>query len=71
MILAGLVVLGGIKRVASVTEKLVPFMAVIYIVGALIVCIANIDQFGAVFGAIFKGAFRMKAVGGGIVGSGV
>ena len=71
MILAGLVVLGGIKRVASVTEKLVPFMAVIYIVGALIVCIANIDQFGAVFGAIFKGAFGMKAVGGGIVGSGV
>ena len=71
MILAGLVVLGGIKRVASVTEKLVPFMAVIYIVGALIVCIANIDQFGAVFGAIFKGAFGMKAVGGGIVGYGV
>lgn len=71
MILAGLVVLGGIKRVASVTEKLVPFMAVIYIVGALIVCIVNIDQFGAVFGAIFKGAFGMKAVGGGIVGSGV
>ncbi|MCI8489290.1 MAG: alanine:cation symporter family protein [Lachnospiraceae bacterium] len=71
MILAGLVILGGIKRIASVTEKLVPFMAVIYIVGALVVCIVNIDQFGAVFGAIFKGAFAMKAVGGGIVGSGV
>lgn len=71
MVLAGLVIVGGIKRIASVTEKLVPFMAIIYIVGALIVCIANIDQFGAVFGAIFKGAFAMKAVGGGIVGSGV
>ena len=71
MILAGLVILGGIKRVASVTEKLVPFMAVAYIVGALVVCIANIGQFGAVFGAIFKGAFGLKAVGGGIVGSGV
>lgn len=71
MVLAALVILGGIKRIASVTEKLVPFMAIIYIIGALIVCIINIDQFGAVFGAIFKGAFAMKAVGGGIVGSGV
>lgn len=71
MVLAGLVVIGGIKRIASVTEKLVPFMAIIYIVGALVVCIVNIDQAGAVFGAIFKGAFGMKAVGGGIVGSGV
>ena len=71
MILAALVILGGIKRIASVTEKLVPFMAIIYVIGALIVCIINIDQFGAVFGAIFKGAFAMKAVGGGIVGSGV
>ncbi|NCC42684.1 MAG: alanine:cation symporter family protein [Clostridia bacterium] len=71
MVLAGLVILGGIKRIASVTEKLVPFMAIIYIVGALVVCVINIDQFGAVFGAIFKGAFAMKAVGGGIVGSGV
>ncbi len=71
MILAALVILGGIKRIASVTEKLVPFMAILYIVGALSICIINIDQFGAVFGAIFKGAFAMKAVGGGIVGSGV
>ncbi|MDY4693688.1 MAG: alanine/glycine:cation symporter family protein [Blautia sp.] len=71
MVLAALVILGGIKRIASVTEKLVPFMAIIYIIGALIVCVINIDQFGAVFGAIFKGAFALKAVGGGIVGAGV
>lgn len=71
MVIAGLVVIGGIKRIASVTEKLVPFMAIVYIVGALIVCIVNIDQFGAVFTSIFKGAFQMKAVGGGIVGSGI
>lgn len=71
MILAGLVILGGIKRIASVTEKLVPFMAILYIAGTLVICIVHIDQFGAVFGAIFKGAFAMKAVGGGIVGSGV
>ena len=71
MVLAGLVILGGIKRIASVTEKLVPFMAILYIAGALTVCIIHIDQFGAVFGSIFKGAFALKAVGGGIVGSGV
>ncbi len=71
MILAGLVILGGIKRIASVTEKLVPFMAILYIIGALAVCILHINQFGAVFGAIFKGAFAIKAVGGGIVGSGI
>lgn len=71
MILAGLVILGGIKRIASVTEKLVPVMALLYIVGALVVCVLNINQFGAVFASIFKGAFAMKAVGGGIVGSGI
>lgn len=71
MILAGLVILGGIKRIASVTEKLVPVMALLYIVGALVVCVLNINQFGAVFSSIFKGAFAMKAVGGGIVGSGI
>ncbi len=71
MILAGLVVVGGIKRIASVTEKLVPFMAILYIVGALIVCIVHAGSIGPAFMAIFKGAFAMKAVGGGIVGSGV
>ncbi len=71
MVIAALVILGGIKRIASVAEKLVPVMALLYVVGALVVCIANIGQIGAVFTAIFKGAFAMKAVGGGIVGSGV
>ncbi len=71
MVLAGLVIVGGLKRIAAVTERLVPFMAVIYIIGALIVCVINIGQFGAVFTSILKGAFGMKAVGGGIVGSGV
>ncbi|MBE5913464.1 MAG: alanine:cation symporter family protein [Pseudobutyrivibrio ruminis] len=71
MILGGLVIVGGLKRIASVTEKLVPFMAVIYLIGALIVCVVHIDQAGAVFTSIIKGAFGMRAVGGGIVGSGV
>ncbi len=71
MILAALVIVGGLKRIASVTEKLVPFMAIAYILGALVIFFANIGQVGAVFAAIFKGAFGLKAVGGGIVGSGV
>jgi len=71
LILAALVIVGGLKRIASVTEKLVPFMAVIYVVGALALFFMNIDQCGAVFSAIFKGAFGLRAVGGGIVGSGV
>ncbi|MCR5788992.1 MAG: alanine:cation symporter family protein [Lachnospiraceae bacterium] len=71
MIIAGLVIVGGLKRIASVTEKLVPFMAVIYLIGAIAVLVVNFDQIGAVFTSIIKGAFGMKAVGGGIVGSGV
>ena len=71
MILAALVIVGGLKRIASVTEKLVPFMAIAYIIGALVIFFANISQVGAIFSAIFRGAFGLKAVGGGIVGSGV
>lgn len=71
MVIAGLVIVGGLKRIAAVTERLVPFMAVIYLVGALIVFFANINQVGAVFTSIIKGAFGLKAVGGGIVGSGI
>ena len=71
MIFAGLVIVGGLKRIATVTETLVPFMAIAYVIGALVVFIMHINHAGEVFGAIFKGAFGMQAVGGGIVGSGV
>lgn len=71
VVLAALVIVGGLKRIASVTEKLVPFMAIAYIIGALVIFFANISHAGAVFSAIFKGAFGLRAVGGGIVGSGV
>ena len=71
MILAALVIIGGIKRIAAVTEKLVPFMAVAYVIGALIVVITNFGQMGAVLSSIIRGAFAMKAVGGGITGYGV
>ena len=71
MALAGLVIVGGLKRIASVTERLVPFMAVIYLVCTVVIIVLNIDKAGAVLTSIIKGAFGMKAVGGGIVGSGV
>lgn len=69
--LAAFIIIGGLKRVAAVTEKLVPFMAVAYIVGAVAVVVCNASQIVPAFEAIFKGAFAMEAVGGGIVGSGL
>ena len=71
MIIAALVVVGGLKRIAAVTEKLVPVMAAACVVGALILVILNAGNVAPAFVSIFKGAFAMKAVGGGIVGSGV
>lgn len=68
-ILVGLVLLGGIKRIGSVTEKLVPFMAVLYIVLALGVVILNIENVPSVFRQIFEGAFKPASVTGGVVGS--
>lgn len=71
MILVGLVVVGGLKRIAAVTEKIVPVMVVFYLIGTVIICIMNFNAVGAAFASIFKGAFGLKAIGGGIVGSGV
>ena len=67
-IFVGLVVIGGVKRIGQVTEKLVPFMAAIYIVCAVIVVIAHAGAIPAVFGMIFKGAFNPSAVVGGAAG---
>ena len=71
MIVAALVVVGGLKRIAAVTEKLVPVMALVYVIGAITLVVMNAQNIGPAFASIFKGAFAMKAVGGGIVGSGV
>ena len=68
-ILVGMVLLGGIKRIGSVTEKLVPFMALIYVILALGVVILNINRVPEVFGSIIYGAFNPRAVTGGIIGS--
>lgn len=67
-IFVALVLLGGVKRIGQVTEKLVPGMAVIYIVCALVVVFANISAVPGVFASIFKGAFNPAAVTGGAAG---
>ncbi len=71
MVMVGLVVVGGLKRIAAVTEKIVPFMVIAYMIGSLVIFITNIDKIGAVFSAIFKGAFAAKAACGGVVGYGM
>ena len=71
LILVGLVVVGGLKRIASVTEKIVPFMVIIYMIGTIVILIMNIGMVPVVFASIFKGAFAFKAAGGGIVGYGM
>ncbi|MDO9555376.1 MAG: sodium:alanine symporter family protein [Atribacterota bacterium] len=67
--LVWIVVIGGIKRIGEVTEKLVPFMAVFYIVGALIIIISKINLLPWAFGEIFKSAFTGKAAFGGFAGA--
>lgn len=63
-----MVIIGGLKRIGAVTEKLVPIMSLVYIVGALIVVFFNISSIGPVFKSIFVGAFNAKAALGGAVG---
>ena len=68
-ILIAMILLGGIKRIGQVTEKLVPFMALLYILLGLGVILLNIQNVPSVFVSIFKGAFQPSAVTGGIIGS--
>ncbi len=67
-VVVALVLFGGIKRIGAVTEKLVPMMAVIYILAALIVVLCNLRAIGPVFAMIFKGAFSADAALGGATG---
>ena len=67
-ILVGTILLGGIKRIGKVTEKLVPFMALLYVTLAVGVIVLNIDSVPEVFRSIFEGAFNPAAVTGGAVG---
>ena len=67
-VIVALTLLGGIKRIGSVTELMVPVMALIYIIGSLIVVFANISYIGEALGMIFKGAFSARAALGGAFG---
>jgi AGCS family alanine or glycine:cation symporter len=67
-LLVGIVIIGGIRRIARVTEKIVPFMAAIYVIAALIIIFANSQYMGEAFTLIFEGAFSPMAGLGGMVG---
>ena len=69
MIVAGLIIVGGLQRIAATAEKIVPFMAIAYIVGALIIFFAHIGSVGAMFASIFRFAFGVKAAAGGAIGT--
>ena len=67
MILAALITLGGLKRIANTAEKVVPFMVVLFVVGSVVVIGVNYANILPAFGAIFKGAFQpIAAIGGGV-----
>ena len=68
-VVVGMVLLGGIKRIAKVTEKLVPFMAVLYVILGIGVIVLNAERVPGVFYNIFYGAFNPQAITGGVVGS--
>jgi AGCS family alanine or glycine:cation symporter len=70
-VFVGAVILGGIKRIGKVSERLVPTMIFFYFGGALIIILANITNLPAAFEIIFKSAFSVKALGGAMVGTSV
>ena len=67
-VLVGIVIIGGIKKIAKVTDKIVPFMVVIYVSASLFVIISNYTMIGDAFAQIFKGAFSPEGVAGGAIG---
>lgn len=67
-IMVGVVIIGGIQSIAKVTEKIVPFMAIVYVFSALIILGIKYDQIFHAFGLIIDGAFSPESVGGGFVG---
>ncbi len=67
-VVVAIVIIGGIKSIAKVTEKVVPMMAILYLIGALIVLAVNFDRIPAAFGSIFANAFTPGGVTGGFIG---
>ncbi len=68
MVIGGFIILGGLQRIAAFAEKVVPFMAIVYVIGALIIMIINFREIGPMFASIFKFAFGVKAVSGAATG---
>ena len=68
MILGALIILGGLKRIASVAEKIVPVMVCLFVIGSLIIIGVNYAQIGDAFSAIFRDAFTANSIWGGAVG---
>ncbi|WP_026710610.1 alanine/glycine:cation symporter family protein [Flavobacterium filum] len=64
----GIVIIGGIKKIASVTDKIVPFMVGIYVITSLIIIFVNISHVGDAFSQIFAGAFTADGITGGVIG---
>ena len=67
-LLVGLVIIGGIRSIARVTEKIVPFMGIVYVLSGLVIIGINFDQLPAAFGAIVRGAFQPEGLYGGFIG---
>lgn len=67
-VVAAIILIGGIKRIGQFAEKVVPFMAAAYILGALIILVLHADKIPHAFGLIFGNAFNLKAAGGGFLG---
>ncbi|MFK7834032.1 MAG: alanine/glycine:cation symporter family protein [Winogradskyella sp.] len=67
-VLVGIVIIGGIKKIAKVTDKIVPFMVAIYVAAALFVIFSKYDMIGSAFAAIWNGAFSPEGIAGGAVG---
>ena len=70
-VITGVVILGGVKRIASVNEKLVPVMAVFFILASVVALVFNASSIPTAFGLIFKEAFNFKAAFGGVAGYGI
>jgi len=68
MIIGGLIIIGGLQRIAAVAERIVPFMAIFYCIGALIIFCMHITKVGEIFSSIFRFAFGIEAVVGGAAG---
>ncbi len=70
-VIVGVVIIGGVKRIATVNEKLVPVMAVFFIFACIVALVFNIDKIPAAFALIFKEAFNFKSAFGGVAGYGI